>query len=119
MSEQIETFKNVPALDMILDRPIVISRSLRIALQSSLRKKLKINQAVRDFCKGPKGTSLKFEQLLQFIKCHGRDKRLKIPTNMKYNIHVRAYWKENPHGSHEQCVKIWNSKNSSIAPSSI
>ena len=98
---------------MILTIPFTFSRDLRKTLERYLPFKLVINEAMRDFVKKPIGKSITLEELVSFILKTHRIKRQLIPTNQLYLKHVVAYWKNNPSGSHQDCVKLWNEKPSS------
>ena len=81
-----------------------ISRKIRDILEANLRKKVKVNDCIRAFLK--KDPTI--EELEKYILIHQKCKRKKIPDNMRYNQHVRDYWKSNIEPkSHDDCVKSW------------
>lgn len=91
----------------MLYKPIKLSSSFRKLLASRLPFKFRANDALRIFLKEPDGQAVSLDDIVSYIKATHHLKRAVIPSNMHYNQFVRQYWKKNPHGSHNQCVKLW------------
>lgn len=96
----------------MLVKPFRFSRALRVQLETILGFKLKINDKIRTYATFPKGQQVLLEQLVTFIRLNRKVKRVKIPSNMYYNMHVRDYWTNNPKGNFKQCVRLWHQKKS-------
>lgn len=76
-------------------------------MQQKLGTRLRVNDAVRQFARGPVGVQVRLQQLVQFVRAHRKFRRKQIPPNQKYNEHVRRYWVQNPAGSFSECVDRW------------
>ena len=93
---------------------MILSGDLRSLLQFELGFKFKANDCIRNYLKQDPS----FADLLLFIKKHKNCKRDIIPSNMHYNRYVKKYWKDNPQGTHKQCVQLWHLKYKKIYYSS-
>ena len=83
-----------------------LTRSLRLECQRVLGQRLRVNDCIRSYLK----TNPSFDSLISYIRKHKNHKRSSIPANMHYNRWVKAYWKQNPKGTHSECVDLWHTR---------
>lgn len=104
---------------MLLKIPFAYTRTLRNQLQKLIPFKLRINQALRNYAKNNTKSKVTIDELVNFLLDHRRCKNLVIPAHMKYNLHVREYWKSTSNPTFTDCIAKWYARKNTLGVTNV